>query len=91
MICGIVGLLLLFVPLLQLASLILCPLAIILGIIAAKKREGRGQGIAGIITGAIGLFLIALGVVIGIIYGDDIMDRLNQLEQEAGAIMTLLS
>ncbi|MDO5494053.1 MAG: DUF4190 domain-containing protein, partial [Nesterenkonia sp.] len=90
MICGIVGLLLLFVPLLQIASLILCPLAIILGIIAAKKREGRGQGIAGIITGAIGVVLIALGIILAVVFGDDIMQELNRLEQEAGAILPLL-
>lgn len=91
MICGIVGLLLLFVPLIQFASIILCPLAIILGIIAAKKREGRGQGIAGIITGTIGVLLIAAGVIFIAIYGDEILEWAEEAEQEVNVVLNLPS
>lgn len=87
MVCGIAGIVLFFIPFISLLSFILAPLALILGIIAVKKRQGRGMGIAGIITGAVGLVLVAITVIGVALFGDEIMDELEQIEQESGVVV----
>lgn len=52
MVLGIVGLVLAFIPFVGLIGLALGLLAVVLGIVAVVQRTGRGQGIAGIVTGA---------------------------------------
>lgn len=61
MVLGIVALVLAFVPVIAILSFILGPAAVVLGIIAFVKRNGHGQGIAGIITGALGFIIAILG------------------------------
>lgn len=63
MVVGIVGVLLAFIPIIGIASFVLGLVAIGLGIFAVIKRRGKGQGIAGIITGAVAL-VVALVVTI---------------------------
>lgn len=55
-IIGLIGLVLSFVPIIGFVSWLLAPLAIIFGLIALK-RPSRSLAIAGIITGAIALFV----------------------------------
>ncbi|MGQ7786069.1 hypothetical protein [Nesterenkonia sp. K-15-9-6] len=67
MVFGIIALLLSVLPLIGLLSLLLGPLAVILGIIAIMRRNGRGFGIAGLITGALGTAIsLAVHIISGI-------------------------
>lgn len=66
MIFGIIALLLGFIPIVGLISLLLGPLAVILGIIAMVRRNGRGFGLAGVITGGLG---VAVTIAVHIISG----------------------
>lgn len=61
MVLGIVALVLAFIPIIGLISLLLGLVAVILGIVALIKKRGKGQGIAGLITGTIAL--IGAGIV----------------------------
>lgn len=64
MVLGIVAVVVAFIPILGIVGFILGLVAVVLGIIAAIQGRGRGQAIAGIITGA--LSLITAGVVTAI-------------------------
>lgn len=61
MVLGIIALVFGFIPFIAALSFFLGPLAVVLGIIAFIKRRGRGQGIAGVITGAIGAIVALIG------------------------------
>ena len=63
MVVGIISLLLAFIPFIGFISFFLGLVAIGLGIFAVVKWRGRGQGIAGIITGAVSL-VVALVVTL---------------------------
>lgn len=64
LVLGISALVLAFVPFIGLLSFLLAPAAIVLGIIAFVKRQGRGQGLAGAITGGVSLLVIIGGVIL---------------------------
>ncbi|RKI41158.1 DUF4190 domain-containing protein [bacterium D16-51] len=67
MVCGIIGLVVCIVPIVQAISFILDVLSIIFGLISlVKKREGKGMAIAGVVCGGIALVLYLL--VIGAAY-----------------------
>lgn len=63
MVLGIVALVLAFIPFIGVGSFVLGLTALGLGIFAVIKHKGRGQGIAGIICGAVAI-LVALVVTI---------------------------
>ncbi|WP_022869543.1 hypothetical protein [Yaniella halotolerans] len=63
MVVGIIAVLLAFIPIIGMASFVLGLVAIGLGIFAVIKQRGKGQGIAGIITGAVSI-VVALAVAI---------------------------
>lgn len=84
LVLGIIALVLAFIPFVGLLSLLLGPAAVIVGIIAAVKRRGRGLGIGGAITGALGT-IIAL--VMTIMIASSVMtffDDYEQFEEEFG-------
>ncbi|GAA3285153.1 DUF4190 domain-containing protein [Nesterenkonia halobia] len=60
MVLGIVGLVVAVVPVVGLVGLFLGLLAVVLGITAVVQRKGRGQGVAGIVTGAAGVVVAGL-------------------------------
>lgn len=64
MVLGIIALVFSIIPVIAALTFILGPLAVVLGIIALIKRRGRGQGITGVITGAIGTVVAIIGFVI---------------------------
>jgi hypothetical protein len=83
MVLGIVGLVLAFIPVVGVVSFVLGPLAVILGIIAFVKRRGRGQAIAGIVTGAIAFVVAIVGLVLtGALFSaiDEEMQNLEDIE-----------
>lgn len=61
MVVGIVAIVLSFIPVIAGVSFILGPIAVVLGTIAFVKRRGRGQGIAGVITGALAVLIAIIG------------------------------
>lgn len=63
MVLGIIAVLLAFIPIIGLVSFLLGLVAIGLGIYATVKYKGRGQGIAGTITGGVAL-IVALVVTL---------------------------
>src|SRR5690625_43885 len=63
MVLGILAILLAFIPIIGVVSFLLGLAAIGLGIYAVVKVKGKGQGIAGIITGALGV-IVALVVTL---------------------------
>lgn len=61
LVLGIVALVLCLIPLIGILSVFLGAAAVIFGIIAVVSDRGKGQGIAGIVTGGVA-FLVALGM-----------------------------
>lgn len=57
LVCGIIGMVLAFIPIIGFISWILCPLAIILGVIGKRQGGSTGNSAGGIVTGIIGLFI----------------------------------
>lgn len=64
MVVGIVALVLAFIPVIGFISFVLGPIAVILGIIGLVKKNGKGQSIAGIVTGALGFFVVLVGTLL---------------------------
>lgn len=54
MVLGIVGLVMAFVPIIGMVAFVLCPLAIIFGVLARKSSKG-GQATTGLVCGIVGL------------------------------------
>ncbi|MBO0596138.1 hypothetical protein I2485_11465 [Nesterenkonia sp. E16_7] len=86
MVLGIVAIVFAFIPVIGLANFILAPLAVILGIVAFVKRRGRGQGITGVITGAIALLITIIGVAIAGAIFSSVDDDMRELEEEAQSV-----
>lgn len=85
MVIGIVAIVLSFIPVIGFISFILGPIAVILGIVAIVKKRGKGQAIAGIITGALGFIIVLIGTLLfGALVSsvDDEMQGLEELETE---------
>lgn len=57
MVLGIIAIVLSFIPVVGILSFFLGGAAVILGVIAIVKKNGKGQGIAGLITGALSLLI----------------------------------
>lgn len=64
MVLGIVALVLSFIPIIAFLSFVLGPLAVIFGIIAIVKKNSRGAGIAGLITGSAGFIVVLIGTLL---------------------------
>ncbi|MGJ9405036.1 DUF4190 domain-containing protein [Nesterenkonia aurantiaca] len=64
MVLGIIALVLSVVPIIAVLSFVLGPLAIVLGVVAIVKRRGKGQAIAGVVTGGIGVLVATIGFLI---------------------------
>ncbi|RJN31159.1 DUF4190 domain-containing protein [Nesterenkonia natronophila] len=86
MVLGIISVVLAFIPVLGLVSFLLGPLAVILGIVAIVKHRGEGQGIAGVITGAIGTIFAIAGLLIAGAFLSSMDDEVDRLEDEAGSV-----
>lgn len=85
MVLGIIAIVLSFIPVLGLISFLLGPLAVIFGIIALVQKRGKGQAIAGIITGAVGLIIVLIGTLLfgaAILSLDEEMQRQEELEEQ---------
>ncbi len=66
LVCGIVSIVMCWVPLIGLVSAII---GIVFGSKGMKKVQGKGMAIAGLVTGIIGLILSVLYTVFWIWYG----------------------
>jgi hypothetical protein len=71
LVCGIIGMVVAWVPFLVIVGLVLAVLAIVLGIRGVRRSStlgaGRGAAITGIVTGGIGVALSVVGVALSII------------------------
>ena len=78
MVCGITSIVLAWIPFVVAAGLVLAALGLTFGIVglrrSAESGRGRGQAIAGISTGGIGLALSALGIVLTVLFWRAISD-----------------
>ncbi|MCH8565435.1 hypothetical protein LTH96_06835 [Nesterenkonia sp. LB17] len=83
MVLGIIAIVFAFIPVIGLITFILGPLAVILGVVAIVKRRGRGQGIAGAITGAIGTVIAIIGLVFAGAFLSAFDDEMQQMEEES--------
>jgi hypothetical protein len=86
MVLGIISVVLAFIPVIGLMSFLLGPLAVVLGIVAIVKHRGEGQGIAGVITGAIGTLFAIAGVLIVGAFISSTDDEVDRLEDEASSV-----
>jgi hypothetical protein len=86
MVLGIISVVLAFIPLIGLVSFLLGPLAVVLGIVAIVKHRGEGQGIAGVITGAIGTLFAIAGLLIAGAFFSATDDEVDRLEDEASSV-----
>lgn len=89
LVLGIVALVLAFIPVIGLFSFLLGFAAAILGILAIVKRNGKGQGIAGLITGVISFGVAgAVTLFTGAVFSamdDELQDTSAEPEEAAEA------
>lgn len=93
MVLGIVALVFAFIPIVGFLSFVLGPIAVVIGIIAFVKRRGRGQGIAGVITGALSFIVAIVGVALTGAFisavdeeanREDVEEQVEEAAEEAG-------
>lgn len=83
MVLGIVAFVLSFIPIIAFLSFILGPLAVVFGIVAIVKKNGRGAGIAGLITGFLGFVIVLIGTVL---FGAVVTAIDDELQEDEDAI-----
>lgn len=70
--CGIIGMLIAWIPFVVVAGIVLGVLALVFGIKgvrrAASVGSGRGMAITGIVTGSLTLLLAIIGVVLSVVF-----------------------
>lgn len=78
MVCGIISILTAWIPFVVAAGLVLAVLGLVFGIVGLRRSadggRGRGQAIAGIVTGGIGLALSVLGIILTVLFWQAISD-----------------
>ncbi|GAA4876844.1 DUF4190 domain-containing protein [Saccharopolyspora cebuensis] len=78
MILGIIGVVLSFVPVIGMVSWVLGPLAVIFGIIGIRKQIGKGQALAGLITGGIAIVVCIVWTVMTVVTVQQVDQDLQQ-------------
>ncbi|HUF97076.1 MAG TPA: DUF2510 domain-containing protein [Ilumatobacter sp.] len=90
MVCGIIAVLIAWIPFLVVGGLILGILALVFGIRgirnAAPNAPGRGKSIAGIVTGAIALALSIVGVWLSVLFLIEVTDFVDAAPNSAEVI-----
>jgi hypothetical protein len=78
MVCGILAVLVAWVPFVVVAGIVLAVLALVFGIVGLRRSNdgaaGRGRAIAGIATGGVGLALAVVGIVLTTIVWREVVD-----------------
>lgn len=86
MVCGIIGVLLAWMPFLVVAGLVLAVLALVFGIQGVRRAgvttTGRGPAIAGVVLGAVGLGLSVVGVLLSVVAFREVRDFMNPAAHE---------
>lgn len=81
MVCGIIGVLLAWMPFLVVAGLVLAVLALVFGIQARRRANasgiGGGRSTAGIVLGAIGVALSVLGIALSVLVYREVVDFID--------------
>lgn len=90
MVVGIVAVVLAIIPVIGTVSFLLGAIAIVLGVVAIWKKLGKGQGIAGVITGAVSV-VVALVVMVIVNAAVSVVDQglqglKDDLQEELGGI-----
>lgn len=87
MVLGIIAVVIAFIPVLGVGGFILGLVAVVLGIVAVIKRKGRGQGIAGIITGVLSLIIAGIVTALTGLFvtavDEEIQNSENELDSSA--------
>ncbi len=81
LVCGIIGMLIAWIPFITFGGLVLAILGLVFGIIGLRRSntvgKGRGQAITGIVTGSIGLALAVLGIVLTVFFWGALNDFID--------------
>lgn len=72
LVCGIIGMLIAWIPFIVFGGAVLAILGLVFGIVGLRRSNvvgrGRGQAITGIVTGSIGVALAILGIVLTVFF-----------------------
>ncbi|GAA3285150.1 DUF4190 domain-containing protein [Nesterenkonia halobia] len=82
MVLGIIAVVIAFIPVLGVGGFILGLVAVVLGIVAVIKRKGRGQGIAGIITGVLSLIIAGIVTALTGLFVSAVDEEIQNSENE---------
>jgi len=78
MVCGIIALLITWMPFIVVAGFVLAVLAVVFGIKGHRRsretQKGAGPAIAGIVTGLIALLLSIVGIVLSVVLVREVID-----------------
>jgi len=81
LVCGIIGVLLAWVPFVVVAGFVLAVLALVFGIQGIRRanvsQSGRGKALAGVILGTVGLALSVLGVLLSVVVFREVRAFMN--------------
>lgn len=79
--CGIIGMLIAWIPFIGFAGAVLAILGLVFGIVGLRRSNlvgrGRGQSIAGIVTGSVGIALAILGIVLSVFFWRALSDFID--------------
>ena len=95
LVCGLIAVLLAWMPFIVVAGLVLAVLGVVFGVQGLRRANagepGRGKAIAGIVLGAVGLALSVLGVILSVIvfrevsaFIDPVANRVEVAECQVG-------
>lgn len=78
LVCGIIAVLIAWIPFIVVGGIVLAALALTFGIIGLRRSNevgrGRGQAITGIVTGGIAMALAVVGIVLSVIFWRELSD-----------------
>ncbi len=81
MVCGILAVLIAWVPFVVVGGIVLAILAVALGVAGMRRAgpdgEGRGRAVAGVVTGSVGVALSIVGIVFTVVLWRAIVDFLE--------------
>ena len=81
LVCGIIGVLIAWIPFIVFGGVILAILGLVFGIVGLRRSNlvgrGRGPAITGIVTGGIGIALSILGIVLTVFFWRALSDFLE--------------
>lgn len=95
LVCGIIGVLLAWMPFLVVAGFVLAVLALVFGVQGIRRANvtntGRGLAVSGVVLGAVGVALSVVGVLISIAAIREVRDFMNPAPHEVAIVDCVVS